>query len=55
MTTIHITNRDTGSSGVIPADAGVPVTPEVQFQSDDRGKKVLLVALNARQASSSVM
>ena len=30
---INVRNSDTGSSEVIPTDAGVVVTPEVQFQS----------------------
>ena len=43
VTAIHIRNKDTGSLEIIPADTGVPVTPEVQLQSDDHVKKVLLV------------
>ena len=57
---IHIRNKDTESVEIIPADARVPVTPEVQFQSDGHAK-VLLVkdclpwALNDQQASSLVI
>ena len=43
VTAVHIRNKDTGSSAVIPADAGVQVTAEVPQQSTDHLKKVLLV------------
>jgi hypothetical protein len=43
VTAIHVRNKDTGSSGVIPAEAGVRVTATVQPQSGDQVKKVLLV------------
>ena len=36
VTAIHVRNKDTGSSGVIPAQA------EVRPQSDDQVKKVCL-------------
>ena len=41
-TAIHVQNKDTGSSCIISADTGVRVTSEVQPQSDDH-VKVLLV------------
>ena len=43
VTAIHVRNKDTGSSGVIPAQAGVQVAAEVRPLSDDQVKKVLLV------------
>lgn len=42
-TAIHVRNRDTGSLGLISADARVQVTTEIQPRSDDHIKKVLLV------------
>ena len=35
VTAIHVRNKDTGSLGIISADARVQVTAEIQPQSDD--------------------
>ena len=43
VTAIHVWNKDTGRSGILPADAGVQVTAEMEPQSDDHIKKALLV------------
>ena len=43
VTAIHVRNKDSGNSDVIPAQAGVQVAAEVQPRSDDQVKKVLLV------------